>query len=298
MSYTLPPDLRHETVRVNGISMHYVTAGSGPLLLLLHGFPEFWYSWRHQLAPLAKQFTVVAPDQRGYNETEKPGWGYSVDVLVADVVELIAALGHERALLVGHDWGGAVAWATAIARPQRVERLAVLNVPHPARFVEQLRRSPRQLLRSAYMGFFALPTLPELALSASNYAAIERALRRDLGAAISDEEIAAYKAAISTPGALTAGLNWYRAAASRGPRGIFADAQTVCTRPTLLLWGDRDAYLGPELFRGNERFAPDLTTLHVPGAGHWVQQWAPELVTRELLAFFSGGATSGPDRLQ
>lgn len=278
--------------------MHYVTAGSGPLLVLLHGFPDFWYTWRRQLAPLAERFTVVAPDQRGYNESEKPGWGYGVDVLVADVVELIERLGHERALLVGHDWGGAVAWATAIARPQRVERLAVLNTPHPARFAEELLCNLRQMLRSAYMGFFTLPALPELALNANNYAVIERALRRDLKDRISTEEIAAYKLALSKPGALTAGLNWYRAAAAQGPAGLLADGQSLCTRPTLLIWGDRDPYLGPELFVDNERFAPQLSTLHVPGASHWVHQWAPELVTRELTAFFSGGVTGGPDRLE
>lgn len=295
MSFQLPADLRHATARINGFQMHYVTAGRGPLLLLLHGFPDFWFSWRHQLAPLAEQFTVVAPDQRGYNQSEKPGWGYEVDVLVEDVVALIQALGHERALLAGHDWGGAVAWATAIARPQHVERLAVLNTPHPARLAEELRSNPRQVLRSAYMGFFTLPALPELTLRANDYAVLERELRRDLRGAIDADELAAYKAAWAQPGALTASLSWYRAAAARGPAGLRADGSTVCTRPSLLIWGDRDRFLGPEVFAGNERFAPQLSTLHVPGAGHWVQQWAPEQVTEALRRFFGAGAA---DRLQ
>ena len=284
-------DLHHGYARINGIRMHYVTAGDGPLLILLHGFPDFWFSWRRQLPVLARHFTVVAPDQRGYNETDKPGWGYSVDVLVADLIELIQALGHERAMLAGHDWGGAVAWATAIARPHRVSRLAVLNSPHPAIFLKHMRRNPRQMLRSAYMGFFTLPLLPELALRAGNYAAIERELRRDLRDAISDDEIKAYKEAISRPGALSAALNWYRAAARGGDHGLFAGSGMRCQVPTLQIWGDRDPYLGPELFHGAERFAPDIISLQIPGAGHWVHQWAPDRVNDALLTFF-GGATA------
>jgi epoxide hydrolase 4 len=282
------PGLRHEYVQINGIRMHYVIAGDGPLVLMLHGFPDFWYTWRHQLAALADQFTVVAPDQRGYNETAKPNWGYSVDVLVADVVELIHALGHQRALLVGHDWGAAVAWAVAIARPHRVERLAVLNVPHPAVFAAHLRSNPRQMLRSAYMGFFTLPRLPEFALSRDDYAPIRRILRRDLGDAISDAEIAAHIDALRTPGTLTGGLNWYRAAAAQGSRGLYASTEMHCDVPALLIYGDRDPFLGAELFAGNERFAPDLRVRPVPGAGHWVHLKEHTLVTAELRAFFTG----------
>lgn len=280
------PGLRHEYVQINGIRMHYATAGSGPLVLMLHGFPDFWYTWRRQIAALSRRFTVVAPDQRGYNETDKPTWGYSIDVLVADVAELIRALGHRRALLVGHDWGAAVAWATAISRPHRVERLAVINIPHPAIFIQHLRGNPRQMLRSAYMAFFQLPWLPELALSRGDYAPIEGILRRDLPGAITDAEIAAHKDAISTPGTLTGGLNWYRAAAQQGTRGLFAGTGMRCNVPTLLMHGDRDPFLGPELFAGNDRFVPDLRVRPVPGAGHWVHLQEPELVNAELLGFF------------
>jgi len=282
----------HRYAEINGIRMHYVTAGSGPLCLLLHGFPEFWYSWRHQIGPLARHFTVVAPDQRGYNETDKPGWGYEVDVLVADVVELIRSLGHRRALLVGHDWGGAVAWATAIAAPHRVERLAILNAPHPGIFAEHLRSNPRQMRRSAYMGLFALPALPELLLSANDYAGVELAMRR--GAArpghFSVDDMAAYKDAISKPGALTAALNWYRAAARTGTRGLLAGTGLRVPAPTLLVWGERDPFLGIELVGGTERFVPDLTVRMVPGAGHWVQQEESALVNQQLVEFFARGA--------
>ena len=285
------PNLRHEYVSINGIRMHYAIAGNGPLLLMLHGFPDFWYTWRHQIAALAEQFTVVAPDQRGYNETAKPTWGYSIDVLAADMVELIHALGHERALLVGHDWGAAVAWAVAIAWPHRVERLAVLNVPHPAIFAEHLRSNPRQMLRSSYMGFFALPGLPEFVLSRNDYAPIRRILQRDLGNAISDEEIEAHVDAIRTPGTLTGGLNWYRAAAAQGGRGLYAARERLCTVPTLIIHGDRDPFLGAEMFAGHERFVPDLRVRPVAGAGHWVHLKEPVLVTAELRAFFAKNDT-------
>lgn len=283
--------VRHEQIKVNGIRMHIAVAGSGPLVLLLHGFPDFWRSWRHQIPALAEQFTVAAPDQRGYNQSDKPTWGYGVDVLVADVVELIAALGHERALLVGHDWGGAVAWATAIARPHRVARLAIINTPHPAVFAHHLRSNPRQMLRSAYMGLFALPWLPERLLAANDFAVLEREIRADLGDAFDEQEWAIWKDAIARPGALTGGLNWYRAAVRQGTRGLFAGTKMRCEVPTLLLMGERDRYLGPELAAGHERFVPDLRLRRVPSAGHWVQQREPALVTAELLRFFAGGET-------
>jgi pimeloyl-ACP methyl ester carboxylesterase len=285
---TVAADVRHEYAQINGIRMHYAIAGSGPLVLLLHGFPDFWYTWRRQIGPLAERFTVVAPDQRGYHETDKPGWGYSVDVLVTDALELARALGHERVMIVGHDWGGAVAWAAAIARPHRVSRLVSLNIPHPAIFAEHLRSNPRQLLRSSYMGFFQLPWLPELALSAGDYAVVERELRRDLRDRISDAELQAHKDAISTPGTLTGGLNWYRAAARQGTRGLYAGTKMRCEVPTLIIHGDRDPYLGQELFAGNERFTSDLRVRAVPGAGHWVHQWAPEVVNAELIGFLGG----------
>lgn len=281
------PGVRHAYADVNGIRMHYAIAGSGPPLLLLHGFPDFWYSWRRQIPALAEQFTVVAPDQRGYNATDKPTWGYSVDVLVADVVGLMESLGFGRTMLVGHDWGGAVAWAAAIAYPHRVERLAVLNVPHPAIFARQLRTNRRQQRRSGYMGFFTLPVLPELALSANDFAALERELRRDLGDRVGAAELAAFKDAISRPGALTAALGWYRAAAAQGLRGLYAGAQTRCEVPTLLIHGDRDPYIGAELFSGHESLVPDLRVRCVAGAGHWVHQYEPAIVNGELLAFFT-----------
>lgn len=280
--------LRHEYVEVNGIRMHYVTAGQGPLVLMLHGFPEFWYSWRKQIPALAEHFTVVAPDQRGYNETDKPAWGYEVDVLVADTVGLIEALGHERAMVVGHDWGGAVAWAAAITRPHRVERLAILNAPHPAVFARHLRTNRAQMRRSWYMGFFLLPALPELAFRADDYALVDRIFRDGTPpGTFSDEEIAAYKDALSKPGAMTAALNWYRAAGRQGTRGLFAGTQMRCEVPTLLIWGERDIALGAEMVDDTHEFVADLSVRRLPGVSHWVQHEAPEEVNRHLLEFLT-----------
>jgi pimeloyl-ACP methyl ester carboxylesterase len=281
-------ELRHAYVTVNGIRMHYVTAGSGPLLLLLHGFPEFWYGWRRQIPALAEHFTVVAPDQRGYNETDKPAWGYEVDVLVADALALIDALGHERAIVVGHDWGGAVAWATAIAHPHRVERLAILNMPHPQVFADHLRSNPSQQRRSWYAGFFQLPGLPELALKANDYAAIEQMFRGTTPpGTFSDEEIAAYKDAASKPGALTAMLNWYRTVGRRGARGLFAGPERRCEVPTMVIWGENDIALGAEMVDDLPKYVTDLTVHRLPGVSHWVQHQAADQVNRHLLEFLA-----------
>ncbi|HMQ33237.1 MAG TPA: alpha/beta hydrolase [Chloroflexaceae bacterium] len=279
-------ELRHAYADVNGIRMHYVTAGQGPLVVLLHGFPEFWYSWRKQIPALADHFTVVAPDLRGYNETDRPAWGYELDVLVADVLELIAALGHERAMLVGHDWGGAIAWAAAIAHPHRVERLAILNAPHPAVFLKHLRDNPAQMRRSWYMGFFLLPVLPELAFRANDYAAVEQIFRGTTPpGTFGDEEITAYKDALSKPGVLTAALNYYRAAGRRGARGLFAGPARRCEVPTLLIWGENDIALGAEMLDDIPEFVPDLTVRRLPGVSHWVQHQAPAEVNAALLEF-------------
>jgi pimeloyl-ACP methyl ester carboxylesterase len=286
----------HRYVRVNDIRVHYVTAGEGPPVLLLHGFPEFWRGWRRQIPALAERFTVVAPDLRGYNETDRPLRGYETDTLVSDVAGLIAALGYERAALVGHDWGGALAWLTAMRYPQRVERLAVLNCPHPARFAQALRTSPSQLLRSWYMGFFQLPLLPEAFLSANNYAAIDQIFRgaeRRPGT-FSDEDLAAYKSALSRPGALTAALNYYRSGWQAIGRIVAGDVPPI-EAPAMLIWGDDDLALGPELAEGNERYAPNLVLHRIPNCSHWVQHEQSDRVNELLLDFLEPLRERGGD---
>jgi pimeloyl-ACP methyl ester carboxylesterase len=277
--------IQHRYAQINGIRMHYATAGDGPPVVMLHGFPEFWYGWHKQIPALAERYSVIVPDQRGYGETDKPSWGYEVDVLVQDIIGLIEASGHQRARIVGHDWGGVVAWALAIRFPQRVERLAILNTPHPAIFPAALKTNPRQAMRSMYMGFFQLPWLPEALLSANDYALYARSLRRSAATptAFSDEEIERYKDAISTPGALTGALNWYRAAGRSG--GLLRGTGLKVLMPTLLIWGERDTFLGKELIDGTERFVPDLRVLRMPDCSHWLHHEAPEAVNRALIDF-------------
>jgi pimeloyl-ACP methyl ester carboxylesterase len=270
--------------------MHVVTAGRGPLVVLLHGFPEFWYSWRYQIPALAEHFRVVAPDQRGYNLTEKPRTGYNIRTLTTDIAELIRYLGYERAHVVGHDWGGSVAWWLAIARSDLVERLVILNAPHPAAFVHALRSNPRQLLRSWYMFFFQVPKLPELAFRLGNYRAIEESFRRDTTRpeAFTDAVIARYKRAVARPGALTAMINWYRAAIRPRMFRVLQGRDLTVRVPTLVIWGEQDRYLGKELNADLHRWVPDLTLRYIPDASHWVQQDRPEEVNRYLVEFLVG----------
>lgn len=280
------PSLAHEYLYINGIRFHYVRQGNGKrLVLLLHGFPEFWYAWRKQIGPLAEHFTVVAPDLRGYNLSDKPKWGYTIDVLVQDVIGFIRELGFEKAIVVGHDWGGAIAWATAISAPHRVERLIILNAPHPTIFREQLRTNRAQQRRSWYFGLFQLPLIPEAIFRANDYAAVEQIFR---GAAIdksafSDEDIAAYKAALAQTGALTAALNYYRAASRSGIGDTWNNGQV--TMPTLVIWGEDDIALGKELTYETGRFVPDLRTVYIPNCSHWVQHERPAEVNRAMLDF-------------
>ncbi|HLZ69057.1 MAG TPA: alpha/beta hydrolase [Dehalococcoidia bacterium] len=282
------PGLTHHYETVNGIRMHWAEQGRGPLVLLLHGFPEFWYSWRHQLPALAAAgFRAVAPDQRGYNLTEKPaGIGaYASEYLVEDVADLIRKLGEEQAVIVGHDWGGGVAWLFAMRHPELTRRLAVLNCPHPAAMQHALRRNPRQMLRSWYMLYFQIPKLPELGFRAGNYRSIERALRGwARPGTFSDDEIRAYKEAAAQPGALTAAINWYRAAAREFRR---ERPMPLIETPTLLIWATNDRALGVELTHGMERWVGDLRIRYIPRTSHWVQQEQPGLVNRYLREFLS-----------
>ncbi len=287
------PRWRDGFIETNGVRLHYVTQGSGPLLLFLHGFPDFWFSWRHQIPEFATDHQVVALDMRGYNDSEKPAsrGAYRVRDLVADVAGVITTLGRGKATLVGHDWGGAVAWATANSRPELLDRLVVMNLPHPALFAQGLR-SPSQLLRSSYMVFFQLPLLPELALTMNNAALVAQIFRDSLvdRSAITDAELDRYRQAMLKPGAATAQLNYYRNLFGRG--GPARDYR-VLEMPTLLIWGEADRVLGKELTYGTEKYVKNLTIRYIPDCGHFVHQEQPAVVNAELRAWL---ATSGRAR--
>jgi pimeloyl-ACP methyl ester carboxylesterase len=285
----------HHHAVVNGFRLHYVEMGSGPLVVLLHGFPEFWYSWRHQLPALAAAgYRAVAPDLRGYNESAKPDRiaDYRPECLADDVAGLIAHAGERDAAVAGHDWGGGVAWYLAMRHPRAVRRLIVLNAPHPAAFLRELR-TPAQLVRSWYIFFFQLPGLPEWALRAGDFASLERTLRTEpvRPGTFTAEDVRRYKAALARPGALTAAVNYYRAAFLR--LGRLRRRLRPVTVPTLLIWGERDRYLGPRLTEGLEPWVPNLRLARLPDASHWVQNDAPDDVNRLMVEFLDEGRHPG-----
>lgn len=286
----------------SGVRLHYVEAGSGPLIVLLHGFPEYWYSWRHQIPALAAAgFRVVAPDMRGYNLSDKPRGvrSYRMGALVADVRGLIAALGESRAIVVGHDWGGVIAWFVAMQCPEMVDKLVILNAPHPASFARGWRNL-RQLRKSWYIAAFQLPRLPEARIRAGNYRIIRQlfssVVRRDgkrPRRAFSREEIEGYVNALGQPNALTSTLNYYRALIRYG-----RDASRVTRRvtsPALLIWGEHDPYLGVELTEGLEPWAESLRVARLPDAGHWMQNEQPSHVNHLIVEFIIGPGNP-PDR--
>jgi epoxide hydrolase 4 len=274
----------------NGVRLHYVTQGEGPLMLMLHGFPEFWYSWRHQIPEFAKDHKVVALDLRGYNDSDKPKetTAYQMQELVKDVEGAVRVLGYDRCVLVGHDWGGAIAWQVAYAAPRLIERLIVLNLPHPAKFTQGIR-TPQQLLRSWYIFFFQLPFLPELVLQANDYQLVAEAFSRMAidKSAFTATDLAAYKHAAAKPGALTAMINYYR---NLLQPGLMQQSWSKLTVPTLLIWGEQDTALGIELTYGTEAYVEDLAIRYIPNCSHWVQQEQPALVNQYMREFLTGSA--------
>lgn len=278
------------TVEGAPLRLHVETAGppDGPLVVLLHGFPEFWYGWRGQISALARSgFCVVAPDQRGYNLSDKPRGmeHYRLDALAGDVLGILDHYGREKACIVGHDWGAAVAWHTAIHHPERVERLAILNVPHPGAMAWAVRRT-RQILRSWYILFFQIPGLPEALLRANRFAGMRRMLlASSRPGTFSREDLRRYREAWAQPGALTAMLNWYRAALRSGD----GYRETARVRvPTLILWGERDIALIPELAQASLDFCDDGRLVRFPEVSHWVQHEAAERVAARLVGFLRG----------
>ena len=235
--------LREGYAEIGDVKLHYVEAGDGPLVVLLHGFPEFWYGWRQQIAPLVEAgFRVVAPDLRGYNLSSKPeGYdAFTADKLAADIRGLIRELGAESAMVVGHDWGGTVAWTLAANHPEIVDRLVILNAAHPRRLNEGLR-NPRQLLRTWYFFYFQSPKLPERRARRRHWRFFKRFLR-DARPQYTEQEIDRYVEAWSQPGAAKAMIDYYRAAVRLSSK---QGELPPITAPTLVIWGQGDRYLGP-----------------------------------------------------
>jgi pimeloyl-ACP methyl ester carboxylesterase len=279
-------ELREDYADVgNGVKLHYVEVGEGPLVVLLHGFPEFWYGWRLQIAALAAAgFRVVAPDTRGINLSSKPDGvaAYSADKLADDIQGLIRERGGESALVAGHDWGGSIAWTLALNHPEVVERLAILDAAHPRKLNEALR-TPRQLRRSWYFFAFQPPGLPERRLRAKDWQFLKNFLR-DAHPAYTSEELDSYVEAWSQPGAETGMLNYYRSAVRHKPK----TAAGPINAPTLVIWGLQDRYLGPDLAEPHREDVPNLDRVErLPNASHWVHHDEAERVNRLLIEFFA-----------
>ena len=288
----MTPELKDGYAQVNGVRLHYVSAGKGPLIVFLHGFPEFWFEWKNQLAEFGKDHLAVAPDMRGYNLSDKPTDvdQYQMKYLVEDVRALADHFGQKKFVLVGHDWGGAVAWSFAIAHPEYLEKLVIVNAPHPGVFGRELARNPEQQKASQYMLMFRSDKAEEN-LSANNYALLVNiVLGPGLQSGVfTDKDKDAYIAAWSQPGALTGGLNYYRAArvgppapsapeapasspAQTASSGNFAldPSRLMVNVPTLVIWGEKDTALLTGNLDGLDQFVPRLTIERIPDGSHWV----------------------------
>ena len=298
----MEPTQNHNYAEVNGIRLHYVSAGQGKTILFLHGFPEFWYLWKNQLEEFGKDHQAVALDMRGYNLSDKPEdvEEYSPDHLVGDIKGMLDHLaGGEKSILVGHDWGGAVAWSFAMAHPEYLEKLVIINAPHPLVFLRQFVENPDQREASAYMNMFRRPEAEET-LSANDYQVLRDAVfagsaRPDV---YTEEDKKAYIEAWSQPGALTGGLNYYRALPAGPPKDETQAAATaaiveqlassgsyVVHVPTLVIWGMKDIALVPANLEGLEEYVPDLRVKRIPDGTHWVISEQPVVVNAAIRQF-------------
>jgi len=281
-------NLDHTYVQTNGIRLHVIQAGpsNGPLVILLHGFPEYWRGWVKQIEPLASAgFRVLVPDQRGYNLSDKPKSiaAYRIDELAKDVVGLIHTVGREKATIVGHDWGAAVAWWTALCHPQVVERLVILNVPHPVVMMRTLRRSLEQLRKSWYVFAFQLPWLPEAVARNNDWQVAVEALRNtSRPGTFTDEDIELYRQAWWRKDAFTSMLNWYRAAVRHPLR--FPDDVRIHV-PTLVIWGAQDRFLSRKMAQPSVDLCDEGRLVMIEEATHWVQHEEAERVNELLLRF-------------
>ncbi len=280
--------LRHEKIKTNGITLNVALDGpsDGPLVLLLHGFPELWYGWRKQIPVLsAKGFLVAAPDQRGYNDSDRPKHvrDYVLDELAKDALGIMDVLGKKSAVVIGHDWGAAVAWWLAIKHPARVERLVVMDVPHPLVMRKFLFTDPEQMKKSWYMFFFQLPKIPEMVLSRNDFEQMEREVVASAKpGAFTPEDMAIYKAAWRKPGAMTAMLNWYRSIRSQLLQQPGKDEVRI-KMPALVIWGKEDHLLSTEMAAASVGFCDHGRLAVIENATHWVHHEEPERVNALIL---------------
>ena len=282
---------------INNIRLHYVTAGKGKLIMFLHGFPEFWYEWKNQLAEFGQGYLAVAPDMRGYNLSSKPieVEQYRMKFLVEDIRALVEHLGFKKFILVAHDWGGGVAWPFAIRHPEYLEKLIIINAVHPATFLRELRDNPAQQKASQYILVYRTAEADDI-LTRNNYAILVDNLLEDgiKQGYFTEEDKKAYIEAWSQPGALTGGLNYYRAAhlgsfTGESDDSLSADPSLFMVKvPTLVIWGEKDKWLLTGNLEGLEKYVPDLTIKRIPDGSHWVIHEKPGLVNSYIREFIEG----------
>jgi pimeloyl-ACP methyl ester carboxylesterase len=280
-------------LKVNGISLHVVLAGpaNGKPLVLLHGFPEFWFAWRRQIDHFASAgYRVIMPDQRGYNLSDKPSGiaNYSIDLLAKDVVSVLDAVADSKAFVVGHDWGAAVTWYLAARYPDKIHRAAMLSVPHPRVFIRHLVLNPAQLRKSWYMFFLQVPWLPELIVRRQDWALLVRALQYNSSAgAFSDFDIAQYKESWAQKGASTAMLNAYRAALQRPSKLALDAAASRVKVPALLIWGKGEQFAVEAMAKESLGYCDDARLEVFESASHWIQHEQPARLNTMVSEFFA-----------
>lgn len=283
-------ELDSQLIRTNGVQLHVVQAGptEGPPVVLLHGYPEFWWGWNQQIARLARAgFHVIAPDQRGYNASDKPDDidAYRVDRLTADILGLIEYLGYSQVNLAGHDWGGAIAWYLVIEHPEHFRRLVMFNAPHPLAWVDARSSAPQEETINWFRTFFQLPILPELLARAGNWWLLVKNLRdTSRPGTFPDPDMDYYRYAWDRDGAMGAMINWYRAN-FRHPHQVSGDGTVRI--PTRIVWGTRDRFFESRLAQLSVRHCANAELVEVPDAGHWLLHEEPEFTSRQMIEFFS-----------
>ena len=294
------PDFQSQYAEINGIRLHYISVGKGKLIMFVHGFPEFWYEWEKQLIEFGQDYQAVAPDLRGYNLSSKPSdvEKYHVKYLIEDLRALAEHLGHEKFIMVGHDWGGGVAWSAAMRHPELLEKLVIINSPHPAVFARELLNNPDQQKASQYM-LMLRSAEAERVLSENNFARLSDVLVQ-FGSKweMSEERRLKYIDAWSQPGALTGSLNYYRASPLYPPTStedkeqiksiLNLPKEMLAVRvPTLVIWGEQDRALLTGNLEGLEEYIEDLTVKRIPDGTHWVIHEQPELVNTLIRDFIN-----------
>lgn len=293
MAASASTEITHTTIHTNGVNLHVAQAGpeDGKLIIFLHGFPEAWFGWRYQIPYFAERdYRVWAPDQRGYNLSDKPRWiaDYSIDELASDVVGLIDASGREKVYLVGHDWGGIAAWRTAQAYPQRIEKMAILNVAHHTVARQFSRTVPKQLLKFWYVMFFQLPFLPQRWYSANDWdIGVKSLLAGTRKGTFTREDLDRYKESWRRTGDGSSMINWYRAMAQIRVRRLPSPRITV---PTLLLWGEKDQAQMREMAQASIDLCDNGKLIYFEDTSHWIQHEEPDRVNQEIEAFLSASS--------